>query len=378
VSRHIVKEFGSRGSRRCLVIRETNGRYLVERYVGGAPKRKRYAEKPHAIAWARSWYEAGLPTSKDFTIRQLLDLYLEVEGEKKHWRRSTRLNYLNHRKRIEEALGPDLKANALGHGDLDDLWRKLTKLGMAPNQVRNKVQLLQRVYDWAHARDYVSHNKPGTWDIPEVKKRQPGEYAPVDVDKVLAAWDYEDGWEWRPWAVTMFAQSHGFRVNAILHLRWSDVDLERGVVLLREEHDKTKRGWERPLTWDAYAALLTARWHRDRLAGKWTEARTASPFVFCGKGEKPYTYAGYWLALNKAETKAGVKHEPGRAAHGFRRTAVGNVRRATGDAALALLWVGDRDLRQAPSYIKERPEEIAAIADRTVIVPGMKNGKVMQ
>ena len=363
--RQIVKEFGSRGSRRCLVIREANGRYLVERYVGGQPKRKRFGDKGHAVAWAKRWYEAGTATVKDFTIRQLLDLYIEVEGEKKHWRRSTRLNYANHRKRIEEALGPDLKANAVGHGDLDDLWRKLTKLGMAPTQIRNKVQLVQRVYDWAHARDYVSHNKPGTWDIPEVKKRQPGEYAPVDVDRVLEAWNKADGWEWRPWAVTMIAQSHGFRVNAILNLTWADVDLERGVVRLREETDKTKRGWERPMSWDALAAFTTARWHRVRL-GK------DSGYVFYGLHGKPYTYAAYWAALRKAEAKAGVKHERGRAAHGFRRTAVGNVRRATGDAALALLWVGDRDLRQAPSYVKERPEEIAAIANRTRTVPGEK------
>jgi integrase len=357
VSREIVKAFGSRGSRRCLVIKEDTGRFLVERYVKGAAKRKRFREKGHAVTWARAWYDAGLPASRDFTLRQLLELYLEVESVKKRWRSSTRTNYLNHKKRIEEVVGPDAKANTIGHSDLDGLWGRLTKMGMAPNQVRNKVQLLQRVYDWAHARDYVSHNKPGTWDIPEVRKRQPGEYAPVDVDKVLAAWDYRDGWEWRPWGVTMIAQSHGFRVNAILHLQWLDVDLERGVIRLREDYDKTRRDWERPLSWDAYAVLLTARHHAYRLS-------KASPWVFYGKGEKPYTYGAYWAALHKAESRAGVEHEKYRAAHGFRRTAVGNVRRATGDAALALLWVGDRDLRQAPSYVKERPDEIAAIADR--------------
>lgn len=363
--RTIVKEFGSRGSRRCLVIRESSGRYLVERYVDGAPRRKRYADKSHAIAWARSWYEAGLPTSRDFTLRQLLDLYIEVESEKNNWRLSTRKNYANHRKRIEEALGPDVRCNAMGHPDLDNLWNKLTKMGMAPNQIRNKVQMVQRMFAWAQAREYVSHNKPGTWDIPEVVKRQPGEYAPADVDKVLRSWNYLDGWEWRPWAVTMLAQSHGFRVNAILNLEWRDVDLVAGTVTLRSELDKTKRNWVRPLTWDAYAALLTARWHASRLD-------KVTPFVFYGLGAKHFTYGAYWAALGKAEKKSGVKHQPGRAAHGFRRTAVGNVRRDTGDASLALLWVGDRDLRQAQSYVKERPEEIDRISNRTSIVPGPK------
>ena len=326
--------------------------------MAGRPKRKRFSDRASALAWAKTWYESGIAVARDFTLRELLDQYLEVEGAKKHWRGSTVLNYTNHRKRLEEVLVPDTRANAIGHGDLDRLWTTLVKGGMAPNQVRAKVKLLQRMFAWAHARSYVSHNAPGTWDVPEVQTRRPGEYAPVDVDKVLAAWNYRDGWAWRPWAVVMLAQSHGFRVNAILHLTWEDVDLDRGLIRLAQGYDKTRRDWERPLTWDGLSALLTARWHRDRL-GK------GGPWVFYGKGAKPYTYGAFWMALRKAERVAGVTHEAFRAAHGFRRTAVGNVRRTTGDAALALLWVGDRDLRQAASYVKERPEELAEIADRT-------------
>lgn len=358
MSRHIVKDFGSRGSRRCLVLRESTGRYLVERYVGGKPRRKRFADKAHATAWARTWYESGLPTAKDFTLRQLLDLWMETESEKKKWRPATRTNYRNHRKRIEEVLIPDTRANALGHPDLDELWRKLTRppFRMAENQVAAKVRMLVRVFAWALARDYVSHNKMGTWTIPEVTKIAPGEYAPADAVKILAQWDKEDGWAWRPWALTMLAQSHGVRINALLNLKWTDVDLELGVLTLRGEVDKTKDTWERPLSWDGLSAFLTARWHRDRLA-------KASDYVFYGKGAKPYTYGAYWAALGKAEMRAGVAHEKWRAAHGFRRTAVTTIRQETGDPTLALLWVNHKRLADAASYIKGREDEFNKIAD---------------
>lgn len=358
--RQIIKAYGLRGSRRCLVIREARSRYLVERYVKGKPKRQRYASRDQALAWAKRWYEAGLPSSHNFSIRELLELWMDTEGEKGEWRAATWANYKNHRKRIEEALGPDTRANGIGHAELDQMWLALRRLAMAPNQVAFKVRWLRRVFAWALDREYVTHNKPHSWKLPEAKPIKPGEYTPAETEKILAQWDYRDGWEWRPWALTMIEQSHGIRINALRHLRWSDLDAAS--VQMQAEFDKTKEAWARPLTWDAYSALLTAKWHRDRL-GKGSE------WVFYGKGGQPYTYGAYHAALLKAERRAGVRHERFRASHGFRKTAVGNVRRETGDHALALLWVGHRNLRDAADYVKERVDEFDAIANRTVTVP---------
>lgn len=365
--RTIVREWGSRGARRILVIRETvpprrgegpeRVRWVTERYVGGRPKRKVFADKPSAITWAGSWYRVGLEAALDLSLRQLFDRYLAVVPAQKSWRPKTLVNFQQHRKRIEETLGPHLKANTLGLAHLDELWQRLTaERGMAPSMVRAKVKQLQRVFAWAHAREFVTHNKPAQWTIPEVHEKPVEEFRPAEVDELLRQWDPWHGWEWRPHALTLLMQSHGFRVNAALHLRWDDVDLERGVVILRAEHDKTKKTWERPLTWDGYAALLTARWHRDRL-GK------DSPWVFFGKAGEPYTYGGYWVALQKAERAAGIRHRRRRAAHGMRRHAVNDVRQRTGSASLALLWVGDTDLRQAESYVRTREDELKAIAD---------------
>lgn len=368
--RTIVKTYGLRGSRRCHVIREGKARYLVERYVGGKPKRKRFDTKAHAERWARKWYEAGLPTSQNLTLRQLLDKWMETEGPKQKWRSATWANYRNHRKRIEEAIGPDTLCNGIGHEALDNLWAKLTDMGMTSNQIAAKVRMLRRVFGWGLAREYVSHNRLATWDIPEVVKIRPKEYPPADVEKILAQWNYRDGWEWRPWALTMLEQSHGIRINALLSLRWdTDADLLNAVLGMRAETDKTREAWSRPLSWDALSALLMARWHGDRL-------EKDSPWVFYGKGEAHYTYGAYHAALLKAERKAGVKHERFRASHGFRKTAVGNVRRATGDHALALLWVGHRNLRDAADYVKGRDIEFAEIANHTPGVP-MRNAELV-
>jgi integrase len=365
--RTIVKEFGLRNHRRVLVVKYATGTIQVERYVdAGRPRRKNFPTLAGAVAWARAWYDAGETHGADLTLRQLFDRFFgSVPSQRKH-RGSTILNAQAHRRRLEQVLGPDFRVNRLTLAHLDGAWQTLLDAGVAPNQVAAKLRLLKRVLAWGHSRELVTHSKAAGWDVPEGKALVIAEYSAEEAGKILAQWDYQqDGWQWRPWAVAMIASSHGFRLNAILHLRWEDVDLAAGTIRLRAETDKTKRDWDRPLTWEALSALRTARYHADRLDKE-------SPWVFYGKGDRPYTRSAALAALVKAEAKAEVPHLRYRGFHGFRRGVVNDVRQRTGDAALALLWVGDRDIRQAKSYVRERPAEMAAIADHTGIVPPTK------
>lgn len=64
------------------------------------------------------------------------------------------------------------------------------------------------------------------------------------------------------------------------------------------------------------------------------------------------------LALLKAEARAGVEHKERRAMHGLRKLAAGNVADETGDMRLGMEWIGDRDMKQAPAYLKRRSERM--------------------
>ena len=57
----------------------------------------------------------------------------------------------------------------------------------------------------------------------------------------------------------MVAHETGHRIGAIRQLRWSDVDLEGGVVRWRAEHDKSGYEHRTPVTAEALAALEEAR-----------------------------------------------------------------------------------------------------------------------
>jgi integrase len=274
----------------------------------------------------------------------------------------TQILYAQRWRRFEDFVQPDTPAERVTLAVVDEFWLECVKEAqIAPNQARACITVAKLAYRWAESRDLIRVNKVSAWKMPEGEHNKPlqiDEYRSDDAERMLRECSPQDHRTWRPSVLLTLLADHGFRINAALHLRWDDVDLEAGTIRLRPEWDKRKRGWTRPMTVAAYSAMLTARWWRDHLESE-------APWVFFKAKDaaaKPYGYQAAHAALLKIEEKAGIPHRKYRAFHGLRRMAVGNVRQQTGDVTLGLLWVGDHDVRQAAAYSKERPDEIGAVA----------------
>ncbi len=377
-ARTVLASHGVRGNRRILVIRDRRQqRTVVEWYVRGKPRRKswpgtREAER-EAKAWALAWYQHPPTTERRWTIRDIWQAYWVARRDA--LRPRTQALYRQRFARAELVLGRDTPAEAVTLHDMDRLWAALLKsatnpTGIAPNQVKNVVTTLKVVWNWAESRELVTRNRVGAYTTPtgaQHAARTIDEYRTEDADRILAQLSPQRGAEWRASCLTIVLAEHGLRTNAALHLTWADVDLTTGTLTLRPEWDKMKKQWDRPLTFAAYAALLTARHWRERLGygGPWVFfAGNYQTCARAGREDRPLTYQALHTALRKAEQRAGVPHRPYRAMHGFRRMAAGNARAATGDPVLGMLWIGDTDLKQAPKYIKEREDELQALADR--------------
>jgi integrase len=213
-----------------------------------------------------------------------------------------------------------------------------------------------------------------TIDAAPLLRPRPAEYRRAEVERILAAFSPQRSTEWRGWAALTIAAFQGARERAILHLSWNDVDWVRGRVTWRARFDKQGREWTQRMTLTAYSALLTARWwrQRDGERGPWV---FYSPWATkkCGR-EEPGVYGAQalWLALTKAEERAGVPHRPFRAVHGFRRGVAGDVARGSGDAWLGVQYIGDRDPDRIAEYVQEREDALdgaVTMLDRAWAVP---------
>jgi integrase len=112
----------------------------------------------------------------------------------------------------------------------------------------------------------------------------------------------------------------GLRVSELLALRWRDVDwmgskinVEHGIVNQHLDSVKTE-GSRKTMTLDPQLLALLSAWKQA------TEFREADDWLFPSPvklGRLPYSYTGYWRALQTAAEKAGL----GRiGTHSFRHT----------------------------------------------------------
>ncbi|MEB3198432.1 MAG: site-specific integrase [Candidatus Sericytochromatia bacterium] len=314
------------------------------------------ANRAEALAFARGLSDAqqapARPTDA-LTVQQLFRRYLEAEAAT--LRPNTIRLYKDRWRRWELFVGADTIAEDVATETVAR-FRVEDAKHHAINQVRAAVRVVKLVYHWGDRMELLQRNRVARYTFKAGKDERthaPTEYRRDEWERLLMALGGgQQSRKWRAWAVMMLAGAQGERVQAILQLRWADLDLEAGVIRWPKETNKQGRARTQPLTWDAYSALLTSR-----------AKAPDSPYVVPGPDGEPYTYQAFWYHLRAAERATGVTHQPYRAAHGFRRMAAGNVAEGTGDPWLGVQWIGDTDPRRAKEYLKERADRMLQAAD---------------
>ena len=324
-----------------------------------------------ADAWAAGFASSRVGKQVEverLTDRALWTLYVDAQFD--GHRPKTRQNYTDNWNRWQLFRGPVSIAEDARAEDVDRFRKALRSQKLGVGTIQRIVTTIKTVYNWADGRGLLNRNRLSSYRYKIAKDERPEspcEYTRKEREAIIAALakrrHRSDGW--RPWAALMVEGHQAARSHAVLHLRWEDIEWVKGLIIWRARWDKMGKEWYGHLTLSAYSALLVARWWRGR------DGYTG-PWVFYSAhrhknelGDDPRaTFRGdsLWLALRKAERAAKIAHKKGRATHGFRRGLAGDVLEATGDAKLALDWIGDSDLRQAQRYLKVRNTRLADVA----------------
>ena len=110
----------------------------------------------------------------------------------------------------------------------------------------------------------------------------------------------------------VLARETGHRLGAIISLRWSDVDFERGVIHWRGQNDKIGFDHETPLTPAAVAALQRWRAERPSIGDAWVFPAATDVTRPCSR----HLLRQWWRC---PERLAGITHEAGLGWHSLRR-----------------------------------------------------------
>ena len=254
------------------------------------------------------------------TLETLFDIYGEevtpTKGE------SSQLHNRAAMRMFLGFFGRDRKPETLSQRDWDRFIRarRAGRVGPSGGPVSDgtvgaDLKFLIAVFNWA-AKSRDEQGCPLLGSNPLKGLKTPTEKNPTRV--VLSEEEYRAllkvsrQVDWRFQVALVLAHETGHRIGAIRHLRWSDIDLERGVIRWRAEHEKTGYEHRTPATAEALAVL--------------EEARRKSP----GTGDAPVLpsprhpskCAGRSLVRiwwYRAQRLARLEPKPGRGWHSLRR-----------------------------------------------------------
>ena len=235
-----------------------------------------------------------------WTLEKLFEEYQAIllpgEGRKVDARHFKRLGAL----RTKEPASIEL-------AELREFRRELEREGLAPQTVKHILGIFSRTLNWASApeQQLIPATEAARLKIkmPKVDNAKKTEFLTDDqLQRYFAALDAEK--DQNAAALLRLALFTGMRRGALLGLKWSDLDFERGIITLTGEYAKNEETARIPMNDAARTVLLGIE-------------RTRSEFVFPGrKGEKRYDFR---RMSRRVRDKAGLPPDF-RPLHGLRHS----------------------------------------------------------
>lgn len=253
---------------------------------------------------------AGQHSGPDTTLDGLIDAWLHVAQLSP----TTRLDYGYARTKIPERLRQTL-VHKLTARDLDALYADLAAAGLGPDRIRRVHGIVRRALAHAVRWGWVARNVAVDASPPAPASASPKPPTVDEVRRLLAAADGE--------LVTWLRLEAGLgaRLGEMCALRWSDVDLDAGVVTIQRSIARTKGGIvakstkterARTVALDAFSAAAL-REHRREAAERALALGLALPsdaYVFArdATGMTPWRPDSLSRKVRKLRERIGLDH----------------------------------------------------------------------
>ena len=251
------------------------------------------------------------------TMRDLLECWVGAQEQRVDLAANTYRGYKKASERLVDSMGAVL-ISGLHRGSLDRYRDQRLRAGAAPSTVGLELQVLRSAWRWGQDLGVCPHHRLPTPRLP--KERRYSHRTPTrgDVAKVL---EVLDGWQ-RLAVLLLYAT--GARPGEVTHLRWDDLDLERGLAHLGRHVGARKTG-ERTVPLPASVLAELDAWGQGEREG----------YVLRGEPETARSVLGFYV--KQACKRAGIEHWT---PMGLRRLAEDELYRRVGDPSAAALFLG--------------------------------------
>lgn len=325
----------------------------------GQRKKESWPDSSRNRRMAKAWAKAFAETRKaqaapriPVDTATLWERY--VEAEFPTLRPKTQQLYSEYWRAWAVYVGQESIAEDLGVGTVTRYKAHLEGRGWAPNTMHRGIQTVKTVYAWGVRAEVLGRNAVRDFRFKTAKEKRrekPGEYRADELAAILAHLPIDRATTWRAHGVLAICGYQGARVNAVLHLRWEDIDTEAGVIHWVPRWDKQGRDETQPMREPTRKVLEAIRPRTEGKGWLFPSGSTRN------KGEV-YGHQALIVALRLAEKNAGVPRRPYRGPHGLRRMLFNDVLKATGDMGSAMAAIRDTSLEVASRYLRPRQDQL--------------------
>lgn len=226
-----------------------------ERNENSEPRNRKY-----------SWHR-DKPKSSSMTFAELTDLYMGQQKEDLAPASFARLETLT--AHLKEFFGSDSVVTTITHQSVRE-YVKLRKRYAAPGTIGHEVRLLRRLFALAKSTGEVDVNPTDQIKPPQYESRIQF-LSGRDFQKVVDACP-----TWlRP--IVELSVATGLTRAQLLHLRWQDIDADKGTITVPASRARGKKGRTIHLNSLAKQALDKAKLHSGSSAGLVFTDRAATP-----------------------------------------------------------------------------------------------------
>lgn len=233
---------------------QIDGRRVTRRHAGPDTRAGRVAAER-----ALDGLIAQLTASGDqMTVAAALEAYRATNQHR--WKPSTREKTPGHIAAVNALLG-DHPLDRLTVATIEDAWAAALADGRAPSTIRRWHAVLSAALSHAVRRGAIAHNPARDVEHDRIRRR-PLDHLP-DLPTALAAVRGLENQRIR--SIALVALGTGARRGELAALRWSDLDLDAGVVGIHEaisggERSDTKAGPGRTITIDPATVTVLREW----------------------------------------------------------------------------------------------------------------------
>lgn len=213
--------------------------------------------------------------------------------------RSYARNYDNH---IRPAIG-GRRISAITRRDVQAIADECVAYGLRPSTVRNVLMPLRLIYRVA-LRDELgaTHNPVDRVELPAVRGTRDRYAAPSEIDPLLRSLDPADR---AVWATAIMA---GLRRGELMGLRWSDVDLDAGQIMVLQAYDPGSRTFTSPKSRAGIRTVPIVRALRVHLLQQRLIAGPLRhPLVFAREDGRPFSAESLTKRATRRWQAAGVQ-----------------------------------------------------------------------